>query len=300
MIWLFNAAQEDSSSPSRGRSYTQPTPTPSYTPPVSPAQQPGLDFSQPPVGQNKVLSVAQIRWCLREEIRIEVLRPLPTTNSQIDQFNAVVADYNNRCGNYRYRGGTLTRARREVERVRAQIVASVAPAQPRPVQQQSQLALDVQNALTALGYEPGPADGLYGARTRSAIQSFQRDVGLAADGQVTEALLERLRLEVVSRRSRGTSATTGGVTPPSTATRSKGEPNAYFTRNSHQDDVLRLQGTPSDITRYDALGYETWYFGRSTVNIDSRTRRVLEWDNKPGSQVTSSTAFTRNSHADED
>ena len=329
LIWLFNVAQEDSRRPSRTPSYTPPSSSPSYAPTPTPgAQVSDLEFTRPPVGDNNVLSVAQIRWCLREDIRIEVLRPLPTTNSQIDQFNAVVSDYNRRCGSYRYRQGTLTRAQREVERVRAQIVASIrppwqasvspggstsqrpsiAPAQPQPVQQWSQLTRDVQSALTALGYQPGPADGLSGARTRSAIQSFQRDVGLAADGQVTEALLERLRLETASRRSRGESATTtSSVTPPSTATRSKGESNTYFTRNSHQDDVLRLQGTPSDITRYDALGYETWYFGRSTVNIDSRTRRVLEWDNKgnlkvqllPGNQVTSSSAYTRGSHEDD-
>ena len=328
LIWLLNVAQEDNSQPSPAPSYTPPASSPRNAPSAtSGAQISDLEFSQPPVGNNNVLSVAQIRWCLREDIRIEVLRPLPTSNAQIDQFNAVVADFNSRCGSYRYRQGTLARAQREVERVRARIVASVrppwqasvsssgsasqrlsvAPAQPRPVQQRSQLTLDVQHALTALGYQPGPADGFYGARTRSAIQSFRRDVGLAADGQVTQALLERLRREAASRRARGASANTGGVTSPSITARSEGGSSGYFTRNSDQNDVLRLQGTPSDITRYDALGYETWYFGRSTVKIDSRTRRVLEWDNKgnlkvqllPGNQVTSSSTYTRGSHEDD-
>jgi len=324
LIWLFNVAQEDSRRPS-----TVPqSPSPSYAPSPAPGTQiSDLEFSRPPVGDSNVLSVAQIRWCLREDIRIEVLRPMPTTNAQIDQFNAVVADYNSRCGSYRYRQGTLTRAQREVEGVRAQIVASVSPpwqasvspggsasqrpslaTQPRPVQQWSQLTLDVQRALTVLGYDPGPADGLYGARTRSAIQSFQRGVGIAADGQVTRALLERLRQEAASRRTRDASATTGGITPPpATSSRPVASESDYFTRNSHEDDVLRLQGTPSDITRYEASGYEIWYFGRSTVKIDSRTRRVLEWDNKgnlkvqllPGNQTTSSSSFTRGSHEDD-
>ncbi len=61
--------------------------------------------------------------------------------------------------------------------------------------------------------------------------------------------------------------------------------SSAFTRGSHEDDVLRLQGMPTDITRYDASGYETWYFGRSTVKIDSRSRRVLEWDNKGNLKV---------------
>ena len=158
LIWLLNVAQEDSRS-GTGPSYTPPTFPPSNAPSAgSGAQISDLEFSQPPVGDNNVLSVAQIRWCLRESIRIGVLRPLPTTNAQIDQFNAVVTDYNSRCGSYRYRQGALTRARREVERVRARIVAGVrppwavsvisggsasqrpgvTPAQPQPVRQRSQ------------------------------------------------------------------------------------------------------------------------------------------------------------------
>ena len=128
LIWLFNVPQEDSGRPSTTPPYTPPTPSASHAPSPTPGAQPSdLEFSRPPVGGNDVLSAAEIRWCLREDIRIGVLRPLPTTNAQIDQFNAVVADYNSRCGSYRYREGTLTRAQREVERVRAQIVSSVQP-----------------------------------------------------------------------------------------------------------------------------------------------------------------------------
>ena len=219
LIWLFNVAQEDTRRPSRTPSYTPPSSSPSYAPTPTPGTQiSDLEFSRPPVGDNNVLSVAQIRWCLREEIRIEVLRPLPTTNSQIDQFNAVVSDYNSRCGRYRYRQGTLTRAQREVERVRAQIVASVrppwqasvspggttaqrpsvAPAQPRPAQQWSQLTRDVQNALTALGYDPGPVDGLFGARTQAAIERFERERGLRVTGNVSAELLARLKANQAS------------------------------------------------------------------------------------------------------
>lgn len=128
LIWFFNVAQDDSRRPNEVLSNTQPSPSPSYSLSQTPeAQISDLEFTKPPVGENNILSVVQIRWCLREDIRIEVLRPMPTTNSQIDQFNAVVADYNSRCGSYRYRERTLTRAQQEVERVRAQIAASVSP-----------------------------------------------------------------------------------------------------------------------------------------------------------------------------
>lgn len=45
-------------------------------------------------------------------------------------------------------------------------------------------ALRVQKKLTALGYAPGPLDGIYGVTTESAVRAFQRDNGLEADGVV--------------------------------------------------------------------------------------------------------------------
>jgi peptidoglycan hydrolase-like protein with peptidoglycan-binding domain len=42
----------------------------------------------------------------------------------------------------------------------------------------------LQAKLTALGYDPGVADGLFGARTKAAVQKFQTDKGLVADGLV--------------------------------------------------------------------------------------------------------------------
>src|SRR5262245_14070115 len=46
----------------------------------------------------------------------------------------------------------------------------------------------VQRRLAELGYDPGPADGRAGPRTRAAIQAFQRDRGLVADGEPSPAL----------------------------------------------------------------------------------------------------------------
>ncbi|WP_223855118.1 hypothetical protein, partial [Ralstonia solanacearum] len=42
-------------------------------------------------------------------------------SNDVDRFNAMVADYNSRCSNFRYRRGALESARSEVERFRAQI-----------------------------------------------------------------------------------------------------------------------------------------------------------------------------------
>lgn len=51
----------------------------------------------------------------------------------------------------------------------------------------------VQAALTRLGYDPGPADGVAGRRTRSAVEQYQRDTNLPVTGQITESLVVRLK-----------------------------------------------------------------------------------------------------------
>ena len=56
----------------------------------------------------------------------------------------------------------------------------------------------------------------------------------------------------------------------------------YFTRGSHRDDVLRIQGTPSSINRHPSLGYEVWWYGSSNIDISLRDGRVTEWDNGRG------------------
>jgi membrane-bound lytic murein transglycosylase B len=52
---------------------------------------------------------------------------------------------------------------------------------------------NIQYALGRLGYDAGTADGSLGPRTRAAIERYQRDNGLAADGQPSARLWEHLR-----------------------------------------------------------------------------------------------------------
>ena len=79
-----------------------------------------------------------------------------------------------------------------------------------------------------------------------------------------------------------------------------------FTRGSHEDDVLRIQGTPTSMNVYSS--WEVWSYGLSTVQISTSSRRVTEWSNRsgnlrvrldPGSNTTNSSAFTRGSHEDD-
>jgi hypothetical protein len=119
---LSNAWQDDRSNPSSRNLYSPNSSPSTYTPSRTTSD---LIFDKPPVGTDNLLSVAQIRWCLREKIRIDTKRPLANTNWEVDAFNQLVAEYNSRCGSFRYQSGTLEQARIEVEGMRAQIVAKV-------------------------------------------------------------------------------------------------------------------------------------------------------------------------------
>ena len=215
----------------------------------------------------------------------------------------------------------------DVEREEAALTAR-APA----LAQWSQLTLDIQTILMTLGYNPGTVDGIYGERTGAAIEEFQQDIGIPVDGQISQELLQTLQQSLrISQifdelldidTNDNTQPTTSvdsspgekaGITDKAPTTQKSlsnitGSQEEYFTRGSHKDDVLRLQGTPSSINTHESLGHEIWYFRLSKVEIDLRTKRVLEWSNTsgnlkvrllPGNQVTSEAYFTRGSHEDD-
>ncbi len=50
----------------------------------------------------------------------------------------------------------------------------------------------VQSLLAGMGYDPGPADGQIGARTRDAVKAFQKKAGMPADGEISSELFEKL------------------------------------------------------------------------------------------------------------
>lgn len=52
-----------------------------------------------------------------------------------------------------------------------------------------------QQALQVMGYDPGPVDGAMGDNTRRAVEAFQGEFGLVVDGNIDDALLDRLRAE---------------------------------------------------------------------------------------------------------
>ena len=51
-----------------------------------------------------------------------------------------------------------------------------------------------QTALASLGFDPGPLDGLIGARARAALRAWQKSQGIPADGYLSAAMVARLRV----------------------------------------------------------------------------------------------------------
>lgn len=309
---------------------TRPRPTPAPARAVAPAPAPDTPSStvsprptptpatpsyvQPPVGTNRVLNESQIRWCLREDIRLEALRPVVQSDPAVDAFNRLISNYNSRCGQYRYYERQMSQARQDVERERSSIrdgaldylrtaggLGSSARVGAPPVA--DPLVQRTQRGLNALGYDAGPEDGLIGERTRAAIRAFQLNQGLRITGQPSAELLTIIQLEVTYRDALGTSAT-----PASTGPSSSAGSAGYFTRGSTAAEVRRIQGPPDNINTYSSSGYEVWRYGPSTVQIDLRTQRVTEWNNGsgrlrvrlvPGSRTTSASRWTRGSHVDD-
>lgn len=58
-----------------------------------------------------------------------------------------------------------------------------------------------QADLWELGYDPGPIDGLPGARTSAAIRAYQRDAGLPVDGLVSGRVIASLRNDLAVHKA---------------------------------------------------------------------------------------------------
>jgi peptidoglycan hydrolase-like protein with peptidoglycan-binding domain len=162
---------------------------------------------KPPVGTCLNFNAAQIRYCLAEDIRLGQAKEIINNylTSDVDRFNAMVTDYNSRCGHFRYRTGALESAKSDVERYRENLESEGrdrftrhSPKGSQQIPANSQLPkpdnmiVDLQKRLNELGYDAGKADGLAGGKTRTAIMSVQRALGIPVNGIANIDLLKRL------------------------------------------------------------------------------------------------------------
>lgn len=214
LIWLVSLSDKRTSNtsptytpvPEQQAAVTSPPvwqqPSPAAVQPSRPSETP------PPVGNGLSLSMPQLRYCTAEKIRLDAANGVINSYSDtdIDRFNALVADYNSRCGQFKYRRGTLESARSEVEQHRFEIeaegrarfsrasapVGSTVRVPEVPVAKPDFTVQAIQRRLNKFGYDAGEEDGFDGEQTRAAISAFQRDEKIAVDGKASTALLKRL------------------------------------------------------------------------------------------------------------
>ncbi len=149
----------------------------------------------------------------------------------------------------------------------------------------------VQRMLTDLGYEPGPADGVPGSRTRRAVRDYQEKSGLAADGRVTAALLRRLE----ASHQRAKSARTKRLPQESQSAKTTPKPqaggppayqigNTFVYSDGRVDTVVGLKGDMVRWQRNDGTRFTAnrnfllpWAYWQSQT--ESGTRAL---DGEPG------------------
>ncbi len=52
--------------------------------------------------------------------------------------------------------------------------------------------MEIQALLKKIGYDPGPIDGIYGQKTKEAVEAFQRDNNLAVDGIIGPQTFDKM------------------------------------------------------------------------------------------------------------
>mgnify|MGYP001259460708 CR=1 FL=1 len=64
------------------------------------------------------LSLAQLRYCVRQGERLDAARSIVDSYQQQSKFNAAVSDYNSRCGSFQYDRRDMATVRSEIDQVR--------------------------------------------------------------------------------------------------------------------------------------------------------------------------------------
>ncbi|CDZ35604.1 Hypothetical protein NGAL_HAMBI1145_29280 [Neorhizobium galegae bv. officinalis] len=120
IVFLNSDKKSQSSSSSSSSSY-KPSPSPNSTVPSTSSaststKPPGVrpvaveDRSEikPSPGVGATLSRSELRYCIFQGKRLDLLRTMALSNSAIDKFNGQIADFNLRCSNFRYRETDMT------------------------------------------------------------------------------------------------------------------------------------------------------------------------------------------------
>ena len=122
------------------------------------------------------------------------------------------------------------------------------------------ILLEAQRTLSDLGYDPGMADGIYGPRTRQALEAFQRQAKVPVNGILDAATLQALE-----------QATSTAVDPPTSELQL---PNAPLRVVLH---YLRLYAyQPSRVLPYVTEGFLQGLTPQEWIEQTMQTRHGQE------------------------
>ncbi|NDY72203.1 peptidoglycan-binding domain-containing protein [Desulfobacter hydrogenophilus] len=102
----------------------------------------------------------------------------------------------------------------------------------------------VQKKLSALGYAPGPADGMMGNKTRKAIKKFQKSRGLKATGT-----LDSHTLNLLLNRTSNADRPTGKNNTPDKNKPHKQDPRSKVSKKQGQQKHSADQGRKDNENR---------------------------------------------------
>jgi hypothetical protein len=171
-----------------------------------------------------------------------------------------------------------------------------APASPPPPRALTKNELrQVQKLLAELGYNPGPADGLIGPKTRDAIRNYRADQGYDEGAPVTTEVLARLKADIHG----GEEASVAEWTPRRLLSDSPPvyQPgDIYFYSDGRVETVVRIDDDKVFWTTQDGSGfvsYSNFILPVISWKTDTRTgTRRLDipsnslWPLKVGNAIT--------------
>lgn len=274
-------------------------PAPDYTTPT--AQPYNYSYQQPPAEHGHLLSLPQLRWCIRENNRIDIMQPYIENTYE---FNSIVENFNNRCGKANYYEEDRAIASLDVEKNYNQIYDNAVlyakeilrkyQSNDNSQQQLSAVGADnettlspqrikkAQKMLAELGYSPHPIDGRYHDQTIAAVKLFENDHNKVMDGRLDELLLNDISSAYLAQR-RGKVVKTKPIHNAQKRKRKKTplkKNKIIFTKGSTKSLVLELQGPPDSITPHHT--YEVLHYDYSAVKVSLKDHRVIDWYNTSG------------------
>ena len=122
--------------------------------------------------------------------------------------------------------------------VRIDVVAPLAKPETIVLKYDAQVE-EVQRSLLKTGDYQGMVDGVQGKRTRLAIESYQRNAGLAVDGEVTPALIDHIHF---NQKIAAAAEFTGSVAP------ADDDPQTVSDMRQVQTGLAELGYAPGEIT----------------------------------------------------